>query len=277
MRKRFFRWLDAVIMCMAFGAPAAAADQRLHFASNLNFAADGTYSPGRAGFNLADVGTPEELRSLPAGVKALVWVGRCGGVDSDFLSVVRAYLGKSSIFGFYLMDDPAPGGLFGRCTVEHLRAESDWVHANAPGTKSFIVLMNMSSSKTPSFTDSYRPANSHVDLFGFSPYPCRTELNRCDFDMINRFVAAAAAAEIPRDRMVPVYQTFGGGEWLDDGGGRYLMPTLGEERQILERWGRLLPTPIFDYAYSWGAQRGDVALDSAVDLQSLFARHNNAH
>jgi hypothetical protein len=277
MRRRFFRRAGAIVMCIAFSAPAAAADARLHFASNLNFRADGTYSPGSAGFNLADVSTPEELDSLPAGVKALVWVGRCGGVDNGFLSAVRAYLGRSGVFGFYLMDDPAPSGLLGQCTAEHLRAESDWIHANAPGTKTFIVLMNMGSSRTPSFTDSYRPANSHVDLFGFSPYPCRTELNRCDFDMIDRFVGAAEAVGIPRDRMVPVYQTFGGGKWLDDGGGRYLMPTSAEERQILERWGRLLPTPIFDYAYSWGAQRGDVALDSAADLQTLFAQHNNAH
>jgi hypothetical protein len=76
--------------------------------------------------------------------------------------------------------------------------------------------------------------------------------------------------------MVPVYQAFGGGGWLDDGGGRYSLPSIAEEQQILARWGRLVPTPIFDYAYSWGAQRGDVALDSAADLQTLFARHNNA-
>jgi hypothetical protein len=267
--------LITILMWLASSAPAVIAGARLHFASNQNFRADGTYSPGSAGFNLADVNTPKELGSLPAGAKGLAWVGKCGGVDSGFLSTVRAYLGKSNLFGFYLMDDPVPGiALFGRCTVEHLRAEADWIHANAPGVKTFIVLMNMSSSKAPSFVDLYRPANSHVDLFGFAPYPCRTELKRCDFDMIDRYVAAAEASGVPRDRMVPVYQAFGG--VADDGGGRYFLPSPAEEQQILARWQQLVPAPAFDYAYSWGAQQGDVALDSAAGLQTLFAQHNNA-
>jgi hypothetical protein len=146
-----------------------------------------------------------------------------------------------------------------------------------PGVVTFIVLMNMGSSQTPSFTGSYNPANSHVDLFGISVYPCRTELNGCDFDMIDRFVAAAESAGVPRPSMVPVYQAFGGGDWADDGGGRYLLPTVGEEEEILAGWGALVPVAVFDFAYSWGSQRGDVALDSATNLQTVFSRYNGAN
>src|SRR5262249_22984625 len=145
------------------------------------------------------------------------------------------------------MDDPDPTGrYYPLCTAENLKAESDWIHANALGAKTFIVLMKLSSSKEPSFTDTFNPANSHVDLYGIDPYPCRTELEVCDYDMIDRYVVAAEKWGIPRDRMIPVYQTFGGGGWKDDGGGQYVMPTTGEMRQILARWGSLLPKTVFD-------------------------------
>src|SRR5262249_26816658 len=124
-------------------------------------------------------------------------------------------------------------------------------------------------------TAPFNPANSHVDLYGIDPYPCRTELEVCDYDMIDRYVVAAEKWGIPRDRMIPVYQTFGGGGWKDDGGGQYVMPTTGELRQILARWGSLLPTPGFDFAYSWGSQRNDARLEGGPGLQAIFALHNN--
>jgi hypothetical protein len=265
-------------LSIAFGTPAETAAMRLHYAANGNFSSDGTYLPGKAGFDLADVGSVEELDSLPAGVKGLVWVGQCNGVDAAFLATVRAYAGHPKLFGFYLMDDPDPTGRFSsrRCAAEKLAAEADWVHANMPGVRTFIVLMNLGSSKAPSFAGSYNPVSSHVDLFGVSSYPCRTELNHCDFDMIDRSVAAARAAGIPRDRMVPVYQAFGGGGWPDDEGGRYVLPTVEQERQILARWKALVPRAVFDYAYSWGSQRGDTALQRAFGLQTVFASHNRA-
>jgi hypothetical protein len=263
---------------VALSAPAEFAATRLNFAPTGNFDSNGAYLPAKAGFNLADVSSVTALDSLPAGVKGLAWVGRCNGVDAPFLETVRPYVGNPKLWGFYLMDDPDPTGrYFPHCAADNLQAESDWIHANAPNARTFIVLMNMGSSKTPSFAGSYNPANSHVDLFGFSPYPCRTELNGCDFDMIDRYVAAAESLDVPRRRMVPVYQAFGGGDAPDDGGGQYVLPTVGQEQQILARWGALVPTAEFDYAYSWGSQRGDVALDSSFDLQTLFSRHNRAN
>jgi len=249
----------------------------LHYALNGNFDSGGNYLPGSIGFNLADVSSVAQLDALPDGVNGLVWVGQCNGVDTAFLDTVRPYIGNAKLFGFYLMDDPDPTGKYRTlCTAESLAAESDWIHANVPGAKTFILLMVMSSSKTPSFTGTYNPGNSHVDLFGIGPYPCRTELKGCDYDMIDRYVAAAESWGVPRDRMVPVYQTFGGGSWLDDGGGRYALPTVSQLQQILAHWQALLPTTAFDIAYSWGSQNGHVALDSSLDLQAEFLRHNNA-
>jgi hypothetical protein len=33
---------------------------------------------------------------------------------------------------------------------------------------------------------------------------------------------------------------------------------------------------VFDYAYSWGAQRRDEALHSSFELQRVFSSHNRA-
>jgi hypothetical protein len=247
----------------------------VHYAPNRNFGPEGDYLPAKFGFNLADVSSVSQLNALPDGVRGLVWVGRCEGVDAGFLDIVRPFVGHHKLFGFYLADGPDPTGKYSRlCKAESLRAEADWIRANAPGAKTFVSLMNLSSSKTPSFANSYNPSNSHVDLFGIAPYPCRTELDGCDYEMIDRYVAAAEISGIPRSSIVPVYQTFGGGKWDDDRGGRYALPSAHELQQILARWRGLIAAPAFDYAYSWGSQKEDSALENAPDLQTVISRHN---
>ena len=249
---------------------------QVHYATNGNFGAKGNYLPGKAGFNLADVSNVRQLDALPAGVRGLAWIGQCNGVDGAFLDAVRPFVGNPKLFGFYLMDDPDPMGKYSSlCTAENLKAESDWIHAHIRGAQTFIVLMTISSSNTPSFSGTYNPDNSHIDLFGIDPYPCRTELNGCDFAMIDRYVTAAESWGVPRERMVPVYQTFGGGDWVDDGGGKYALPSASQEQKILTRWRALVPTPVFDFAYSWGSQKKDLALGSSSDLKELFSVHNS--
>ena len=267
-----------LLQSLVFDVPARAEPRAtLHFASNGNFDSNGNYLPGIVRFNLADVNSITQLNALPDGVNGLVWVGQCNGADATFLNTVRPYIGNAKLFGFYLMDDPDPTGMHRRrCTADNLRAESDWIHANVPGAKTFILLMTMTSSRKPSFPGTYNPTNSHVDLFGIDPYPCRTELKGCDYNEIDLYIAAAESSGVPRDSMVPVYQTFGGGNWVDDGGGRYTLPTVRQLEQILARWDALIPTPVFDYAYSWGSQNSDTALGSSPDLQAVFSRRNES-
>src|SRR5207253_385555 len=57
----------------------------LHYAPNNNFV-NGQYVPAQAGFNLADVSSLSDVNSLPAGDKALVWLGMGDGVTSAFTS-----------------------------------------------------------------------------------------------------------------------------------------------------------------------------------------------
>jgi hypothetical protein len=254
--------------------PSTATVRTLHYTSNDVFVG-GAYVPHSLGFDLADVGSPSELSELPVGVSALVYLGLCNGADANFVSTVSPYLGDSRVFGFYLMDEPDPTGKYRPvCPASNLKAESDWIHGNDPGAKTFIVMMNLSSSSQPSYQNSYNPSNSDIDLYGLDPYPCRTELGGCDYSFITKAVAAAGAAGIPEADIVPVFQAFGGGSSIDDGGGHYAVPSPTQEQTILSTWASVVPDPIFDYAYSWGSQDGDTSLQSLTDLQSVLQTHN---
>lgn len=248
----------------------------LHFASNGNFDSRGMYLPARAGFDLADVSGRRELDLLPKGVKGLVWIGSCKGVDAQFKAAVLNVISHPRLFGFYLMDDPDPTGRWHQlCSANNLKAESDWIHQHRPDAITFIALMNLKSSSAPSFGGWYTPETTHIDLFGISPYPCRIEWATCDFVMIDRYVEAAVASGIPVTKLVPIYQTFGLGAWRTDTGGRYRMPDPEEMKTMHRRWMRLVPSPVFDYAYSWATQRHDKALESAAGLQDVFLIRNS--
>ena len=175
-----------------------------------------------------------------------------------------------------LLARPDPTGQWGDfVTTEDLKAESDWIHANVPGAKTFITMMNMGSSDDPSFANTYTPENTHIDLFGIDPYPVRSG-GGPDYSMIDKDVAAAEDAGIPTAQMVPVFQTFGGGNWVNDEGGRYVMPTAEQSQEMLAHWQAVVPNPAFDYAYSWGSQNGDVSLEDSPELQNVFLHHNTS-
>jgi hypothetical protein len=255
----------------AVSAPSAGQTATvLHYAANGNLDSVGL-RPQALGFDLADVATRAELDALPAGVKGLVYLGLCAGADASFRARVDAFAGDQRLYGFYLLDEPDPA----TCPAANLAAESAYIHARQPGIRTFLLVQNLASSKNPSFAGGYDRTNTGVDLFGISPYPCRSELHGCDYPMIGRYVAAAERAGIPASAIVPVYQAFGGGSWVDDGGGQYLLPTAAEASRMITEWSKIIPHPPFDYAYSWGGQRGDDALGTAsAALQQVFASHN---
>ncbi|HEV3369122.1 MAG TPA: hypothetical protein VG074_06140 [Acidimicrobiales bacterium] len=251
-------------------SPSPSSSAGLHYAPNGDFSGN-TYLLGAYGFNLADVGDVSQANALPAGVKGLVYLGLCTGVTSAFTTAVHPYVGNQKVFGFYLMDEPNPSS----CSAANLKAESDWIHANDPGTKTFIIEENLSSTDHPTYVGGFNPANSDIDLYGLDPYPCRSELgNACHYGWIGLAVKAAKADGIPLADIVPVYQAFGGGTETDDGGRSYSLPVPSQEAQILRTWGSLVPTPVFDYAYSWGSQHQDASLSGSAALQRIFRIHN---
>ncbi len=244
---------------------------RMHYAANTNFAPDGRYLPGEYGFNLADVSTPVQLAALPRHVLGLVYLGSCSGADQNFATAVAQFSGNRKLFGFYLIDDPVPA----TCPAANLQSESTYIHDHVRGARTFIVEQNLSSSAKPSYTGGYDPANTGIDFFGIDPYPCRTELNGCAPTMIASYVSAAERSGIPPSSIIPVFQAFGGGTWRDDGGGSYQMPTAGQMRSIIFQWAKVIPSPLFDFTYSWGSQRADTALvDAPAGVLAVLAAHN---
>ena len=233
----------------------------LHYTANGNFL-NGIYAPGADGFNLADVGSVSELNALPPGVKGLVYLGLTNGADANFQATVSAFIGNPNLYGFYIADEPGPG------LAANLKAESDWIHANVPGAKTFMVEQNMSADTSPTFI--YSPANTGIDLFGLDPYPSNINVpNNYDLNIIPAAVSAAETAGVPLADIVPVYQAFGGGGYAS-----WIVPTPAQEQQILSTWGASVPSPAFDYAYSWGVQSSDTALSTDPGLQTVFAAHN---
>jgi hypothetical protein len=236
----------------------------LHYAPNANFIGDNVYAPGAAGFNLADVTNLDQIDTLPAGVQALVFLEMTNGVDAAFQDAVRQYIGNSRVYGFYLSDMPDPSLV----SADNLKAESDWIHANVPGVKTFIVEYDGGTPAQPIY--SFTPANTGIDLYGIAPYPIQTQFSGgTDFSIIGDAVKTALADGIPLDQIVPVYQAFGGGGYPT-----YVLPTAAQEQQILSTWGSLVPSPAFDYAYSWGSQLGDTALVDDSALRPVLAAHN---
>ncbi|MBZ9800099.1 calcium-binding protein, partial [Mesorhizobium sp. ES1-4] len=228
-----------------------------------------------AGFNLVDVQSVAQLNALPAGMKGLVWLDEVNGTSASFIQKVTPFIGNPNLYGFFLVDEPDPTGKWGTyASAANLMAESDWIHSHLPGAKTFITMMNMGSSAHPDFTNTYNPANTHIDYYGLDPYPVRTGTTTIDYNMIDRAVTAAVASGIPVSQIVPVYQTFGGGSYTTDTGGRYVMPTASQEQTMMDHWASLDPSPAFDYAYAWGSQQGDTALGSDPTLQAFFLQHN---
>ena len=207
--------------------------------------------------------------ALPAGVKGLEYIGSCAGVTTSFQTTIASFIGDAKVFGFYLMDEPQ----LSSCPPANLKAESDWIHSNDPGTKTFIVVENGTKNPAmPSYVNTYNPANTDVDLFGLVSYPCLKGVSRCAYSWIPSTVAAAEKAGIPLADIVPVYQAFGAYDAYNDA--EWVLPTAKQESEILSMWGSSVPTPVFDYAYSWGVQLGDHALSGSPSLQSVFLAHN---
>ncbi|RAZ92507.1 calcium-binding protein [Mesorhizobium hawassense] len=244
--------------------------------ATLHYAAGGTAAEvAPDGFNLVDVQYVSQVNALPDGMKALVYLGAHDGATQSFIDQVTPFLNNPKVFGFYLMDEPDPTGRWGTyASAATLKAESDWIHSHFPGAKTFITMMNMGSSTNPDFTNTYNPANTGIDYYGIDPYPVRTGTTTVDYDMIDRAVAAAVKSGIPIDKIIPVYQAFGGGGWTTDTGGKHVMPTAAQEQIMVDHWANLVPSPAFDYVYAWGSQNGDTALENSPELQAFFKQHN---
>ncbi|MFC6883760.1 glycoside hydrolase family 16 protein [Actinomadura yumaensis] len=238
----------------------------------LNMPAGDRAKAAGLGYDLFDVDPDEdEIASLPKGAKAMLWVGNttCGDFEiadtGAFAETVERLADDPRVYGWYLSDEPNPKECPG--IAAKIRERADIVHERAPGQKAFASLTDWEMSPL-------RPSETHLDLIGVDPYPCRVDGDGCDLGVIDRMVRQADAAGFPRRMIVPVFQTFG--QTCADGEKTWRMPRPAQLRAMLDRWDRHAPSPAFDVSYSWGRQDAWAcpALADHPELQAVMKAHN---
>ena len=218
----------------------------------------------RLGFTVLDTGSSlDEIRTLPRGTQALVWLGQgCPtGIDKAFRRQVSRLAANPRVFGYYLSDEPdvasCPKGPAALATrARYIRRASHHTQ------QSFLVLSDSTSYHA------YRPAVSGVSMVGLDPYPCSIAHRRCAYGKIKEKVTAALRAGIPLGKIVPVYQAFGQENTSDH---YYNLPTGAQLSAMLDRWAALVPHPKMDYSYGWGHQgSANPTLRDAPALQQVL-------
>jgi hypothetical protein len=280
---------------------ATRTSRTLHYAPNVQ--GNVAHAVG-LGFDLIDVdgstSDPTDVNravdSLPRRAKALVWVGnldnapsgsRCpapGFTAGQFRAQVEALRSNPRVYGYYVADEPHPT-VCPRAAAD-IRARADFIHAEAPGQKAFIVVAGGSICGTDPGCEfrALQPSRTHVDLVGLDPYPChydtRGDAVPCDDSMIAARVEAATANGISSNSIVPVFQAFGQARRTDGKSVYYRMPSAGELSSMLSTWHSLVPDPAFDYFYTFGVQcsaRSCPAPQAIVDtpeIRGVVRSHN---
>lgn len=247
-----------------------------------------SYAVARSkGFNVFDVagsttnpaGVKAKLSALPAGSKAMIWVGNLGkkaGVQGftlvQFKAQVNALATDSRVYGYYIADEPHPMSF--PTVVAEIRARADYLRYKAPTQKSFIVVLDGTNICKEGLGCEYAtlaPAKTHVNLIGVDVYPCHLGA-ACEFAKITQRVNAAVRSGIPRGQIVPVYQTFGQEGTTNP---YYRTPTDAELAKQLATWKANVPAAALDYAYTWGTQ--SMAPRSLINnplLQAVVKAHN---
>jgi len=182
------------------------------------------------GFNLVDLGPYRSLiDALPAGERALVWLGGYSSVGCAFVTTdarirqeVSALARDPKVAGYYIDDEaddalPANGG---HCpdVVAQIEARDRLVRLLAPATFTYEVVAEPRD---------YAAFARATDVLGATAYPCLTG-HPCDWSKIPRYIADLDAAHVAR--YWGLLQAFGQGKWS--------APTPSELRFMIGQWQR---------------------------------------
>lgn len=182
------------------------------------------------GYNLVDLGPYRAtIDALPAGERALVWIGgysladcAFGMPDASVRQALAGLAGDPKVAGYYVADEaddalPAYGG---HCphVVAQITQRSNLIHRLAPGAFTYEVV-----TEPGNFA-----AFAHAtDVMGADPYPCLRG-RACDWAEIPAYIAALRAAHVPR--YWASLQAFGYGKWR--------APTAAELARMIGQWDR---------------------------------------
>lgn len=212
------------------------------------------------GFNVLALETPEAIDELPPGAMGIAQVGECNGVTESFKDRINSYARRDpggKILAYYIMDEPAPEN----CDPADLKAQANWVHENIPGSKTFGVLFGPSRD--------YMAYAQSFDYVGLSPYPCRGG-GDCDYSYITSEAEKIIAAGVPRDRIVPIYQSFG----MPDAENPAAQLNNIDQAQNLATWAEIAPNPPFEYVWTWKRINAQLSLRDSPEQQAFFREMN---
>jgi hypothetical protein len=214
------------------------------------------------GWNLLDVSYKLAADELPAGTKALVWVGNYDKPtctwqvpDSELTTKVRAMARDPKVAGYFISDEPDPY----RCPsapAQHA-ARTAMIHSLSPG-KPAIMLMDSNSGKQS--LDQMPLWRHAADYVALDPYPCY-QGKPCDFGWIDTIIKAADRAGL---------HYWGVAQAFDDANWRWPTPT--ELRRMLSQWAASKESGYMTFAWTW---RGKT-LASRPDLLKVFRDFNRS-
>lgn len=261
------------------------------------------------GYNVLDVNpSASDIRSLPKGTQAMVWVGntQCSGFDlswEKFKKFVNANAKNDRIYGYYLSDEPnAP-----KCSwvANSIKIRADWIHCLAgswqywdkgkkhPKVSASGTCLDKNGKTIPRKTKQkayfvatdfpyapVRDSKTHADLVSLNPYPCRMG-RACDYSLIEREFKKAVKAGIGKNRIVPTWQAFGEECNPKNAERNWRTPTSSEMKNMLARWEKVFKdnrmTPPMDATYTWGPSDICPPLSKSSSLQKVFKDYNAKH
>ncbi len=212
------------------------------------------------GFTALDRGAYRDyLDGLPAGVKALVWLGdydntTCTWEKSDdwIRTHVEAIAGHPAIAAYYIADEPH----LWDCPLAavHLKARSDLVKSLDPAHPTMAVI-------EPHWPENpYTPYVGTVDIIGVDRYPC-SYVSGCVFSKIDDTLALLDQAGVPH--YWAFIQAFADSY--------YRMPTADELHEEFRHWrqSRMEGYVVFSWAY------GTDTLENHPDLIDALSWENS--
>jgi hypothetical protein len=214
------------------------------------------------GWNLLDVGYKAAADKLPAGTKALVWVGNYDKSactwqvpDPELAAKVSTMAHDPKVAGYFISDEPDPY----RCPsapAQHV-ARTALIHSLSPGKPVIMLMDSNSGSQSLDQIPLWRHAADYVAL---DPYPCY-QGKPCDFGWIDTIIRDADRAGL---------HYWGVAQAFDDANWRWPTPT--ELRHILSQWAASKQSGYMTFAWTW---RGNT-LASRPDLLKVFRAFNQS-
>jgi len=211
------------------------------------------------GFTLLDLGTSRQvLDSLPAGVKALVWLGDYDNTtctweqtDASIRSHLAAIAGHPAIGGYFLADEPHRWDCPTAAT--DLAARNALVKSLDAGPPTVAVIEPHSPGNP------YAPYVGTVDVIGADRYPCSYQ-NGCVYSKIDDAVALLEQAGVPH--YWGVIQAFSDSY--------YRMPTADELHQEFDHWRLSRMEGYLVFSWVWNND----TLENHPDLLQALAEEN---